>query len=62
MGLQVGFESLSFLCTLPEEMTSGDMIDREFINIYTLEVSEEDLNSIDVRLINGHSELIINKL
>ncbi|TDM40316.1 hypothetical protein ETI08_09910 [Macrococcoides goetzii] len=46
MGLQVGFESLSFLCTLPEEMTSGDMIDREFINIYTLEVSEEDVSSI----------------
>lgn len=34
MGLQVDFESLSFLCTLPEEMTSDDMIDREFINIY----------------------------
>ena len=46
MSLQIGFESLSFLCTLPEEMISGDMIDREFINIYTLEVSEEDLSSI----------------
>lgn len=27
-------------------MISGDMIDREFINIYTLEVSEEDVSSI----------------
>lgn len=35
MGIQVGFESLSFLCMLPEEMTSDDMIDREFINIYS---------------------------
>lgn len=46
MGVQIGFESLSFLCTLPEGMTSGDMIDREFMNIHTLEVSEEDINSI----------------
>ncbi|WP_419743976.1 NUDIX hydrolase [Macrococcoides bohemicum] len=46
MGLNVTFERLNFLCTIPEELTTPEMIDKEFINIYTLEILAEELKKI----------------
>ncbi|TDL94302.1 hypothetical protein ERX27_09330 [Macrococcus brunensis] len=46
MGLNVSFERLIFLCTIPEELTTPEMIDKEFINIYTLEILAEELKKI----------------
>ncbi|QNR06739.1 NUDIX domain-containing protein [Macrococcoides canis] len=46
MGIKVSFERLEFLCTIPQEMTSDYIIDKEFIHIYTLEVSRQEVDHI----------------
>ncbi|MTV21115.1 NUDIX hydrolase [Staphylococcus delphini] len=45
MGLDLQFNRLNFLCTIPESIIDK-FNDNEFINIFTVEISKEELNSI----------------
>ncbi|EIK0269991.1 TPA: NUDIX domain-containing protein [Staphylococcus pseudintermedius] len=45
MGLNIDFNRLEFLCTIPESI-NDKFIDNEFINIYTLELEDTELNNI----------------
>ncbi|TDM02209.1 NUDIX hydrolase [Macrococcus carouselicus] len=47
MGIKVTFDRLNFLCTIPEELITLSIVDKEFINVYTLEISEEERKKIN---------------
>ena len=47
MGIKVTFDRLNFLCTIPEELITHSVVDKEFINVYTLEISEEERKKIN---------------
>lgn len=45
MGLDISFERLRFLCTLPESL-EGLFTDKEFIHIYTVEITDDEIGAI----------------
>lgn len=46
MGIEVEFRRLSLLCVLPEKIDNAGKLDKEFIHIFTLEVTEDELIAI----------------
>lgn len=46
LGIDVSFDDLKMLCVIPESIDNEGTMDKEFINIFTCEISRELLDKI----------------